>query len=96
MYNIPTDVYDTLSRLLCEAMGDGSYFSGRVETTVGDTRIQLIVTLISSRRADTSPDGRIILVESVVPVWWECHTTCGAVEFLNDCDFGEIIDRMVD
>ena len=94
MYHVSHEVYDELATSLRDRIGDGSYFAGTVESLGGDVRVSLRTTLILYRRDDRRPDGAISLITDVVPVWWECHTVCGAVEMLNDFDFSEIIDRL--
>ena len=96
MYTILPEVYDELAALLSCRIGDGSYFSGTVECLGGDVRISLLTTLILYRRRDERPDGCITAIDEAVPVWWECHTVCGATEMLNDFDFSEIRERLKD
>ena len=96
MYTILPEVYDELAALLSCRIGDGSYFSGTVECLSGEVRVSLRTTLILYRREDVRPEGRVSLVSDAVPVWWECHTVCGAAEFLNDFDFAEIRNRLID
>ena len=96
MYSILPEVYDELAAELRGRIGDGSYFSGVVECLSGDVRVSLRTTLILYRREDMRPEGRVSLVSDAVPVWWECHTVCGAVEFLNGFDFAELRNRLID
>ena len=94
MYRISPKVYDELAALLRDRIGDGSYYAGRVECLDGDVQVELRTTLIIYRHDDRRPDGCVNLIDDTVPVWWECHTLCGAGEFLNDFDFAEIRDRL--
>lgn len=96
MYRILPEVYDELAAELQSRIGDGSYFSGRVECLAGDVRIGLLATLIIYRRDDRRPDGTVSLISDVVPVWWECHAFLGAEELLNDFDFAEIRHRLLE
>ena len=96
MYRILPDVYDELAAVLRGRIGDGSYFSGTLSTFCGEVRVSVRATLILYRSTDERPDGTAVLTDDVVPVWWECHTECGAVEMLNDFDFSEIRRRLLD
>lgn len=94
MYTILPEVYDELAASLSCRIGDGSYFAGTVETLSGDVCVALRATLILYRSRDVRPDGEVSAIADVVPVWWECHTVCGAVEMLNDFDFAELRRRL--
>ena len=95
MYAILPEVYDELAeRVACE-VGEGSYWSGSVESMCGEVRVLFRATLILYRREDRRPDGRVLLTTDVVPVWWECHTTYGADELLNDFDFPTLRNRLI-
>ncbi|MCH5334541.1 MAG: hypothetical protein J1D86_01870 [Alistipes sp.] len=88
MYEFTTPVYQRLAAKLRDGMGRDNYFSGSVSMCDGDVEIRFIASLIILRGHDDS--GGAGPVRAVEPVWWECHTTQGRDEMLNDCDFSFI------
>ena len=95
MYHISDEVYDELALALQGRIAGQSYFSGTEECLSGDVRVRLRATLIIYRRRDQRPEGRFEPIVNIVPVWWECHTEWGADELLNDFDFAELKERII-
>lgn len=96
MYIITSEVYDRLAARLRDAIGESCYFSGSVAVVDGDTECRLTASLIVYRERTASVEDPAECISDIVPVWWESHTTCGAEEMLDDCDFAEIRRRITE
>ena len=86
MYEMTPLLYLELASLLVERIGTRDFFSGSIICHDGDVECRLICTVVV--RHDRSNPHRIT---SIMPVWWEMHTTCGAEEFDNDFSFREML-----
>ena len=50
----------------------------------------MVASLIIYRKRVEMPEGVIEIIEDIVPVWWEFHTTIDGVELINDFDFSAL------
>lgn len=90
MYTISSKLYLEVFESLMAKIATKEYFSGRVDLTDGDTFCSLLCTVVVHRgKADVleSPNA----IDTIVPVWWEFHTTDGGQELLNEFSFGEML-----
>lgn len=92
MYAISSEIYDHITSLLVDAIGDKVFFSGSVSTYCGEVYMRLTGTLFVYRNA--SAEGRRGGIDDIVPVWWEFHTLCGGEEVLNDFSFAELREHI--
>lgn len=90
MYHFSIKLYEELAAALRQELAGKSYYSGSVEILDGDTECRFTASLIIYRQSEQLPEGTISPISDVVPVWWECHTTIGIEEVLNDCDFATL------
>ncbi len=96
MYHFSVKVYEELAAQLRQELAGKSYYSGSVTIVDSDVECRLTATLIIYRSKEQNPDGDIAPIVDVVPVWWECHTTIGIEEQMNDCDFALIRHSLLD
>lgn len=87
MYHLSIKLYEELATALRQELAGKSYYSGSVRVIEGDVETSFTASLIIYRTKEQMPEGALSLITDVVPVWWECHTTIGSEEILNDCDF---------
>ena len=79
--------YEKTAQKLCDSIGCDNYFSGTIEFACEDTECRMVASLIIYRKRIEMPEGVIEVIEDIVPVWWEFHTTIGSEELLNDFSF---------
>lgn len=91
IYSVSTQLYQQTAEALLAAIGDKNYFSGAVEVEASDgVTLRLVVSCVIYRRRVMMPEGEAMHPRSVIPVWWECHTTSRAGELDNDFSFREL------
>jgi len=95
MYEISQDLYLTVARMLCDAIGGDNYFSGSIGGTCADTEWRLTASLVIYRDKERAPDGDILAIKDIVPVWYEFHTFGSGTETLNDFDFRDLLQHVV-
>lgn len=86
MYEISDRLYASVAEELIVAVGSKDFFSGAVVANEDEVECRLVATLVVSH----DNNGRAI--SSIVPVWWECHTTIGEYEVCNDFSFSTLRD----
>jgi len=48
------------------------------------------------RYQESFPEGRIVdIIDNIVPVWWEFHTVTDEGEVINDFDFAEFKEYLL-
>lgn len=90
MYEITYPIYEKTAQKLCDLVGGDNYFSGTIEFACEDTECRMVASLIIYRKRVEMPEGVIEIIEDIVPVWWEFHTTIDGVERINDFDFSAL------
>lgn len=91
IYSVSTQLYREVADRLLEAVGDRFYFSGAVElTTEEGVACRLVTSCVVYRTPSEMPEGEGSRVRSVIPVWWEFHTTCAAGRLDNDFSFRDL------
>lgn len=94
MYTISTNLYLKLAEALVSKIGAKEFFSGTVECIDGDVECRLLCTLIVERGKGDVEGSSPRAIVALHPVWWECHTTQGGEEFLNDFSFKEFTKQL--
>ena len=89
MYEISDKLYANVAEELVVAIGAKEFFSGSVVAMDDEVECRLVTTLIVSHDEDCRS------ITSIVPVWWECHTTIGGCEVCNDFSFSSVIDYLI-
>lgn len=92
MYAISHQLYVELAERLAGAIETKEFFSGSVSCISGDVECKLICTLIVHRSQAEASEGCMPRISKLIPVWWECHTTIGSEEIINDFSFSELSD----
>lgn len=92
MYEVSHQLYVELAERLVGAIGRKEFFSGSVSCVAGDVEIKLVCTLIVQRSELHDTEQRAPQIVGLVPIWWECHTTEGSEEMMNDFSFRELLD----
>lgn len=87
MYKFTPALYTALAEELTEKLRSLCFFSGSVEFESDDADIRFVATLILYFRTESFPEGLADVLDDVVPVWWELHTTTLDGEVINDFDF---------
>ena len=90
MYTISSKLYLEVFESLMAKIATKEYFSGRVDLTDGDTFCSLLCSVVVHRGKGDNR-GSLNGIDTIVPVWWEFHTTDGGQELLNDFSFGEML-----
>ena len=91
MYEVSHQLYLELAERLVAAIGRKEFFSGSVSCIAGDVELRLVCTLIVQRSKTQNLERTTTEITGVVPVWWECHTTEGSEEIMNDFSFRELL-----
>lgn len=89
MYEISDKLYANVAEELVAAIGAKEFFAGSVAVMDDEVECRLVTTLIVSHGEDCRS------ITSIVPVWWECHTTIGSCEVYNDFSFSALIDYLI-
>ena len=89
MYEISDKLYANVAEELVTAIGAKDFFSGSVAVMDDEVECRLVTTLIVSH------DENCRSITSIVPVWWECHTTIGSCEVYNDFSFSALVDYLI-
>lgn len=95
MYTIPSAIYEKAAQNLCDQVGSSSYFSGSIAFTHEDVECRMVLSLIIYHKRTKMPEGRVEMIEDLVPVWWEFHTEIGGEEILNDFDFAILKEYII-
>lgn len=91
IYTISTQLYREVADALLVAIGDRHYFSGAVELTSAEGVVcRLVTSCVVYRRRIEMPEGEGSCIRSVIPVWWEFHTSSPAGVLDNDFSFREL------
>lgn len=90
MYPVSYELMDLVVGKLLAAIGEKSYFSGRVEVEYQGVECTLLTSVIVYRQEVSMPEGDFRKVSELVPVWWEFHTVTENGEELNDFDFSQL------
>lgn len=79
-----------------EAIGDGSFFAGKITTQHSSFSSTLTATLIIHRTPQSNQ--KVGPICKIVPVWWELAThstsTDTPIELPNDFSFKELLEKM--
>lgn len=91
IYSVSTQLYREVADALLAAIGDKCFFSGSVELDSEDgVACRLITSCVVYRTPSEMPEGVGSRICSVIPVWWEFHTSCAAGVLDNDFSFREL------
>lgn len=92
MYEVSHQLYLELAERLVGAIGKKEFFSGSVSCIAGDVELKLVCTLIVQREKQQMGERTATEIIGLVPIWWECHTSEGSEEIMNDFSFRELLD----
>ena len=57
----------------------------------------MIMSAVIYRHNEALPEGRVVdLIDNIIPVWWEFHSTTDEGEVFNDFDFAELKEYLLD
>ena len=87
MCEILSQIYEKTAQKLCDLVCNTNYYSGTIEFAYEDIECRFVASLIIYRKKVEMPDGCLEVIDDLVPVWWEFHTTIAGVEYINDFDF---------
>lgn len=87
MYKFSHSTYTQLASELTERLTSFTLFNGTIEFNVENIEFRFTATLLIYLRDESLPEGDISIIDNIVPVWWEMHTTTLFGEINNDFDF---------
>lgn len=97
MYTISSKVYLEVAERLSALIGNLHYYSGAFEFESDGVLYRMIMSAVIYRHKETLPEGRVVdLIDNIIPVWWEFHSTTDEGEVLNDFDFAELKEYLLD
>lgn len=97
MYTISVKVYLEVVERLSALIGSSHYYSGSFEFEMDGVVFRMVLSAVIYRHNETMPEGQIVdVMDNIVPVWWEFHTTTEEGEVLNDFDFAELKEYFLD
>ena len=74
-FEVPLELYDEIRTRLTEAVGDENYFSGTLAFPFKGIFCRLRTSVIVYRRTERLPEGTFSVIDDLVPVWWEFHSS---------------------
>lgn len=96
MYTVLSKVYLEVAERLSALIGLSHYYSGSFEIDFGEVACRMVLSAVVYRHQESFPEGRIVdIIDNVVPVWWEFHTVTEEGEVLNDFDFTELKEYLL-
>mgnify|MGYP003534979484 FL=1 len=96
MYTISSKVYLEVAERLSALIGFSHYYSGSFEIDFGEVTCRMVLSAVVYRHQESFPEGRIVdIIDNVVPVWWEFHTVTEEGEVINDFDFAELKEYLL-
>ncbi len=90
MLTINQPLYEQLSELLIEGINGKGFYSGAIEIEEEQADHRFSATLIIYYKEHIYPEGSIMQIDNIIPVWWEFHSTTEQGEILNDFDFSTL------
>ncbi len=87
MFKIDTTTYERLAEELASQITSDSVFAGKVAIETDDADITLTITMIPYFTQVDYPEGRVDVLENIVPVGWELRTITLDGDVINDFDF---------
>ena len=96
MYEITSQIYEKTAQRFCDLVGRAGYFSGTIEFAHEDTECKMVATIIIYHKIVDMPEGRMEVIDDIVPVWWEFRTTVGGEELINDFDFSVLKEHITE
>ena len=90
--SIGHQTYCHLADMLCDAIGDSSYFNGSVDVSGEGFEAVLTLSAVVYRTENESVDGHISSdIADIVPVWWEFSTFAEPFgQVINDFSFSAL------
>ena len=92
MYVVSHQLYLELAERLVGAIDKKEFFSGSVSCIAGDVELKLVCTLIVQHSKAQNLERTTTEIIGLVPIWWECHTSEGSEEIMNDFSFRELVE----
>ncbi|MFI3281415.1 MAG: hypothetical protein R3Y44_05530 [Rikenellaceae bacterium] len=86
--------YERLAELLIEQIDGREFYSDIINFDLSQVECQFSATLMIYYTNHRYPEGNVMQISNIVPVWWEFHTTTAEGEVLNDFDF-ELLKQIV-
>lgn len=97
MYTISVKVYLEVAERLSALIGNLHYYSGAFEFESEGVLYRMIISAMIYRHRETLPEGREVdIIDNIIPVWWEFRSTTDEGEVLNDFDFAELKQYLLD
>ncbi len=94
MLTINPKIYDCFAQLLIEEIGSQNFCSASCMFQTPEVDYRLEATLLIRHICESLPEGDVLVIEEITPVWWEFHTLTDEGAQLNDFDFN-ILRRMI-
>jgi hypothetical protein len=96
MIEITGEIYENIAHALRDAIGEATYFNGKVEITGEEFYAVLTLTAIIYRHNEELPEGNVSRISNIVPVWWEFSTVQECGEVLNNFSFAELKPHVIE
>ena len=96
MYDVLPELYREVANKIIEHVGRRGYYSGALDFEWESVECRMVLSAVVYRRTEQYPEGERPLVADMVPVWWEFHSTTDEGEVLNDFDFAELKEYLLD
>ena len=95
MCEILSQIYEKTAQKLCDLMDGEGYFSGTIEFAHENIECRFVASLIIYCKRVEMPEGDLEVIDDIVPVWWEFHTSIAGVEYINDFDFSLLKEYII-
>lgn len=85
------EIYARIASELLVRIEHEHFFSGTINVPYDTYCASLTSTLIIYYKTESLPEGQATVIEDIVPVWWEMHTTLDdGEELMNDFSFSTL------
>ncbi|MBR4995352.1 MAG: hypothetical protein IKY82_04760 [Alistipes sp.] len=90
MYEVSSEVYLEAAERLLSLLSLSDYYSGSFEFESNGLSCRMVLSAVIYGHYEQLPEGvQNRVIDNIIPVWWEFHTTDESGERLNDFDFSE-------
>ncbi len=87
MLTISPKIYEHFAESLIKEIGSHNFCSANCTLQTPEVDYRLEATLLIRHILESLPEGDVLVIEEITPVWWEFHTSTDEGEQLNDFDF---------
>lgn len=90
MFNVSSQIYNLVAEEILDRLGSSDYISERIEFNADGVECLMLFSAIAYRTTRQYPEGEVVVLDDLVPVWWEFHTSDERGEVMNDFSFNEL------